>query len=287
MEQSMRLPAGGAVTGWASLGLAGATYFDGLREDGRGVRPVTLAVGARPSFRVTAGADVSREPLPADEVVIRQGIASTAVWRALFDELRALDELRERVVAMDMAAAAELASISQMRAYVARHTSWRRSRRLPHALELASEESRSPTETRLRLLWQLDAGLPPPLVNRPLLDRRNRQVCVPDLLDPEAGLVVEYDGAEHRTAARHTRDVRREDACRRLGLEYAAVTGIDMRDRDLVVDRILAARRRARFEPVEDRAWRVAPAPESLDQRFASRAWLIAQLALERGTPLT
>jgi hypothetical protein len=286
LEQSARLPPDGAVTGWASLRLAGATYFDGVRPDGSTLRPVPLAVGRRPSFRDTSGAEASREPLADDEVVMRQGMRSTSVWRALFDELRALEDLRDVVVAIEMAAAAELASISQMSSYVREHSSWRRSGRLPEALELAGEESRSPAETKLRLLWRLDAGLPEPLVNRPLLDLRDRQVCVPDLLDVEAGMVVEYDGAEHRTAARHTRDVRREDACRRLGLEYVAVTGIDMRERDRVVDRLLVARRRARFEPVEQRAWHPGPAPESLDRRLVTRAWLLAQQAFERGTPL-
>jgi hypothetical protein len=61
---------------------------------------------------------------------------------------------------------------------------------------------------------------------------------------------------------------------------------MDMRDTGLVVDRLLQARRRAKFEREDRRLWRVGPAPESLDQRFANRAWLIAQLAFERGTPL-
>lgn len=285
LEQSVRLPDGGAVTGWASLRLAGGAFFDGLGADGS-TRLVPLAVGPEGHLRPTDQCTVTREPLLTGEVVMRQGVPGTCVWRALFDELRALEDCREVVVAMDMAAAAELASIGQMTAYVQKHSSWRRSTGLPALLDLASEESRSPFETRLRLLWELDAGLPRPLVNRPILDRRNRQVCVPDLLDPEAGLVVEYDGAEHRTASRHTRDVRREDACRRLGLEYVAVTSIDMRDPGLVVDRLLGARRRARFEPADQRAWHPAPPPESLDQRFGSRAWLLAQLAFERGSTL-
>lgn len=49
-------------------------------------------------------------------------------------------------------------------------------------------------------------------------------MCTPDLFDDEAGLVVEYDGTEHRAARRHTRDVVREEQCRRLGLEYCKVT---------------------------------------------------------------
>lgn len=80
-------------------------------------------------------------------------------------------------------------------------------------------------------------------------------MCVADLFDEEAGLVVEFDGAEHRKARRHARDVAREERCRQLGLEYAKVTGPDLRDRRLVVDRLRSARSRALFLPAGARAW--------------------------------
>ena len=51
------------------------------------------------------------------------------------------------------------------------------------------------------------------------------------------------------------RDVRKEDAFRRVGIEVVHVTGTDLLDRTLVVDRILAGRQRALFEPHGDRRW--------------------------------
>ena len=115
-----------------------------------------------------------------------------------------------------------------MRAYLATRAGCRGVRRVSAALDLAGELSRSPNETRMRLVWVLDAGLPAPRVNQPVFDRGGRLLGIVDLLDVEAGLVGEYDGADHRGAARHAGDVGREDELRRAGLEVFRVTGPDL-----------------------------------------------------------
>jgi hypothetical protein len=166
---------------------------------------VPLAVGHRSGRRTHPGTVLSYEPL--DLVRRLQGVPATVPSRALFDEMRRTGDWRDAVVAMDMAAAAELVSVRQMVELHARHRRWRRASVVRRALALASEHSRSPAESRLRLVWRVDAGLPEPLVNRELFDLEGRLVCVADLLDPVAGLVVEYDGAEHRKARRHSKDV--------------------------------------------------------------------------------
>lgn len=102
-------------------------------------------------------------------------------------------------------------------AYFDGRTRWRRSTVVAEALPLCSERSRSPAETRLRMVYELDARLPTPQVNRTVYDLSGRLLCVADLFDEEAGMVVEYDGAEHRKVRRHARDVRREDLGRRSG----------------------------------------------------------------------
>jgi hypothetical protein len=203
--------------------------------------------------------DVSREPLPGDEVVVRQGIRCTSPARALFDEMRRTRDVREAVVAMDMAAAALLVSVGQMREYRERHRSWRRAVPVGTALDLASEHSRSPQESRLRLVWQLDAGLPRPLVNQPVWDREGRMLGIADLLDEEAGLVGEFDGADHRTAARHTADLARQERLERCGLVVVRVTGLDLRDPRRVVERLRFQRSRGRFLPPAARGWTTSP----------------------------
>ena len=276
LEQSVRLPPGGAVTGWAALRLAGANFFDGVAPDGRTRIPVQLAVGAR-KIRADDSVVVSREPLCPAEVVRRHGVPCTRVTRALFDEMRRATDHREAVVAMDMAAAADLVSLTRMGAYVAEHSLWRRSREVVRSLRLASERSRSPNETRMRLIWLLDARLPAPLVNQDVFDRGGRLIGVADLLDPLAGVVAEYDGADHRGARRHSRDVARAEDFRRVGLEYLTVTGPDVPRRRLVAERMLTTREKTLFRPRRRRAWTTEPPPgwpvaETLDELLVRRA---------------
>jgi len=261
LEQSVRLPDGGAVTAWAAARLSGANFFDGLRPDGATLIPVPLALGGTSQIRGDGRVSLLRDPLDPTEVTERYGIACTRPRRALFDEARTAPDLREAVVSIDMMAAAEQASISQMRSYVETHAGWRGVQQVRRALELASERSRSPNETRMRLIWVLDAGLPPPLVNQEVFDRHGRLVGVADLLDVQAGVVGEYDGADHRAARRHSKDVAREENFRRLGLEYFKVVGPDMRSHRLVVDRMASTRGRARWQPEGIRAWTIEPPP--------------------------
>ncbi len=259
LEQAVRLPEGGAVTGWASLRLHGATFFDGLAGDGRTRRRVPLNPGPDHQLAQSPAACVSRDRLFAPEITHIQGIPCAVAPRALFDEMRYAAGLRAAVVAMDMAAAAELVSVGVMREYVGAHPAWTGVDQVRRALDLASEDSLSPQETLMRLIWVLDAGLPAPLCNPPVFTVHGRYVGRPDLLDLEAGVVGEFDGAEHRERLRHARDVEREEAFRRLGLEYFKVTGPDMRHRGKVVERMHSTRARARFAPPGDRSWTVQP----------------------------
>lgn len=276
LEQSMRIRDAAVMTGWAALRLHGGGFFDGLGPDGCTTLPVPIAANGE-RLRSSSEVWVSRDLVPPAEVTLRHGIRCAIVERALFDAMGRAEDLREAVVAMDMAAAAELTSIRRMRRYAEARAGVRGRRTVLAALDLADEGSRSPQEVRLRLVWELDAGWGRPLTNRPVLDLEGRLIGVPDLLDPDRGVVGEYDGADHRERARHRRDVRREDLFRRAGLEYVAVVGADLRDRRLVVDRLLAAGARSGRAP---RCWRLAPEQPPLDLRLDHRD---AMEALARG----
>lgn len=278
LEQSVRLPAGGAVTGWAGLRMRRAGFFDGLAPDGRTQFPVPLAVGRGSKIRGDDKVALSREPLEHVRVELIRGVPCVEVSRSLFDEMRRLRDLREAVVAMDMAAAALLTSIRRMREFWKGHRSWRRASLVAQALDLASEDSRSPQETRVRLIWVLDACLPVPLVNQPIWDLDGNLLGIADLLDEEAGLVVEFDGADHRSATRHTRDVQRQYGFERHGLQVVRVTGLDVPQRARVRDRILFHRERALWLPPERRTWTLLAPPgrepdQTLDEYLEERAW--------------
>lgn len=260
LEQAARLPTGGAVTGWAGCRLHGAGFFDGLGRDGRTRLPVPLALGRSGRIRGDARVVLSYHPVPPGEIVHRHGIATAAVPRCVVDHARLQRDPREVVVAVDMVLAARVVSPAALAAYAEGLRSGDR-RLLAWALGLASEHSRSPSETRLRLVVELDAGLPRLWVNPVVHDRSGRRLGEVDLLDVEAGLVIEYDGADHRSAAQQSYDVGKEAALRRVGLEVVRVTGPDLRCPERVVDRVLTARGRALFEAEATRGWLALPRP--------------------------
>lgn len=288
LEAACHLPAGGAVTGWAGLRWAGGAYFDGVLH-GR-VLPVPLALGHGNGRRTPPGVQLSYETLRHEETVTWAGLTVTHPQRSLFYEMRRPGDWRDAVVAMDMAAAAELVSLRQMRDFHARHRTWRRAEQVDRALGHASEHARSPAEVRLRLIWEVDAALPRPFVNREVYDRHGKLICIADLFDEEAGMVIEYDGAEHRKALRHSKDVAREERCRRVGLEYCKVTGPDMHRPGVVVERFHTTRARAKFLAPSTRGWTIDPPrgwspPATLDERIARRELTVRAMA-ERGVRL-
>ncbi len=146
----------------------------------------------------------------------------------------------------------------------------------PGVLDEASEHSLSPNETRCRI--QCRYALPEVrwLVNCPVRDLAGRLLGVADLLDLEAGLVVEFDGADHREAARHTRDVVKEDALRRVGLEVVRITGSEVDDHVVVGDRLRAGRARAGFMGEDRRRWVARPPADTLHAAIEERAILRA-----------
>lgn len=261
-----------AVTGWASLWLQRAAYFDGRGRDGLTLLPVPiLERGAR--LRSTSEVLVLRDQVPEGELVVRYGIRCTVIERALLDHHARLDDVREAVVAIDMAAAAHQTTLRRFGDYVARRGGARGTPLARSALALADEHSASPQEPRFRLVWQLDAGWARPLVNRDVLDLEGRFLGRPDLLDPDRGIVGEFAGAVHRSRARHRRDVLREDLFRRAGLEYVEVVGADLADVPLVIDRMEAAAARAGRQP---RRWQLGPPPVPLDDLLDQRDTMIA-----------
>lgn len=279
-EATAFMGVGAAVTGWAALHLAGAAYFDGVAQGSD--RPVPLALGRVPGRRTPPGVALTYEPPGAALDLL--GVRCVLPTRALFDEIRVLGDRRDGVVAFDMAAAAGVTSLRRLTAFHVAHTGWRRASRVARILPHVSEHSASPPESRLRLLWTSDAALPTPLVNRRLCTLDGRFICTPDLFDPEAGLVVEYDGAEHRKITRHTSDAARYERAREAGLEYCIVTSLDMRRPTEVVTRLHAARRRALFLPPERRLWRIEPRQGwTLDERLDAREQMAQGMWLQHG----
>lgn len=277
LDVAVRLGPAGAVTGWAALRLLGAAFFDGLARGGLTPLPVPLRTPDR-HLRPGSGVSVVRGAVAPGATSVA-GVAVVAAEQALLDHVRTEQVDRELVVALDMAFAAGLTSVRRLAAFVDTRTGARGVRRLRRALALAHEQSRSPGEPRLRLIWVLDAGRPLPLANRPVFDLAGNHLGTPDLLDPDAGVVGEYNGSIHRRAAAARRDAERDDLFRRHGLEAFSVVGSDVHDVPRVVERIEATYARATWVPAAERLWTLTPppgwaAPPSLDERLDHADWL-------------
>jgi hypothetical protein len=255
VEAGAVLPAYGGVTGWAALHWLGGRWFTGTRADGSPL-PVTVAAdGIRPQ----PGIAISEERLNAYEIIAHDRLLITSALRSTLFEMRYADSLWSAVVVADMAAFNDLVALDELWPYALAHSGMTGIPQAREAIGHADENSWSPMEVVMRLIWTGTAGMPRPLMNRPVFDLRGRHIGTPDLLDTEAGVYGEYDSQLHLDGRRRLKDLTREDAFRRLGLEpVAMVTG---QGRDEVAERIVAAYERAtrggrpRLWTIEQPAW--------------------------------
>lgn len=73
LEQAVRLPEGGAVTGWAALRMHRGAFFDGWAGNGAHRLAVPLAVGRHGRVRADDEVAVSREQT-LDEYLLEQEV---------------------------------------------------------------------------------------------------------------------------------------------------------------------------------------------------------------------
>jgi hypothetical protein len=188
-------------------------------------RPVRAHGGAvgvvRRHRRVLRGTpDSSRLPVgddDLDEDVVAWGdLQVTSALRTCFDLMRERG-LVEGVVVADSFARAGAVDLRKLGEYCADRQRWPHVRRARCAAQLAHEGSRSPGETRLRMVVVL-AGYEEPLVNVPVYSPFGEHVATPDLmLRGRRWVHLEYDGAYHDEASQHGRDLRRQNGLLRAG----------------------------------------------------------------------
>ena len=124
------------------------------------------------------------------------------------------------------------------------------------ALDLADGRAASGPESRLRYVWQVEAGLPKPTVNVAVLDSSGAFAGIPDLLDEASGLVGEYDGGQHRELVQHTNDNAREERLESLGLVVVRATSVDLKSRRTqLIARMRSGYQRARGQ--HRRSWQI------------------------------
>lgn len=192
----------GCVSGWAAAYVLGADMLDG-RDPFTGARhPVRLVLAPGGSHRHVPGGRSVRAVLEPEEVTYQHGLRVTTVLRTAEDLVREAPDLVEAVVALDVLLEAGLVRQWSLGAELGACAGGRGARQARAAAALCRSGVRSPWETRLRL-FVLDLGLPEPLVNVPVFDLDGNFLGAPDLLDLEAGLAIEFDGAGHRERKQH------------------------------------------------------------------------------------
>ncbi len=259
VEASVVTPPAGAVCGWAALRWLGGHWFTGTTVAGAPL-PVTIVVGTH-DIRAQRGIAVSAEGFnPAHKRDVEGVVVCDPRYATSF-EMRYAAGLVAAVIVLDMAAYSDLVSIEELDAFVTpKQNGWTGVPLARKAVGLAVENSWSPAETRMRLLWVLVAGLPTPLANRPLFDHAGHHIGTPDLVDPVHGVVGEYDGTAHLQRDRRNADVVREAGYRSHGLEVVVMTAADGGDPTAFLRRLAEA---------YDRARRTSVDPSPLDRRAA------------------
>lgn len=256
VEAAAHLPRYGGVTGWAALRWMGGRWFGGAGRD------VTLATGDLHA-RARPGVAICEEKVDPSELEVVDGLRVTTAVRSVCFAMRYAPSVRAAVAALDMAAYSDLVSIDELQDYALAHPAWTGIPQCRDAIPHADENAWSPTETDLRWTWSVEIGFPRPLCNRPVFDLAGRHIGTPDLIDPDLGVVGEYDGALHLAGARRAQDIRREAAYRAVGLECVTMVAPDRLDPTAFSERLRQAygRARARAGRGTGRGWSVEPPP--------------------------
>jgi len=267
-------PADGAIGGWSSARLQGVRYLDGFDRFGRAL-PVRVHETARHRVQRRPGIDPTRCQLRRRDVLEHEGIRVTSLPRALYDEMRLAADLTESTIVVDMGVSTltggvhtSLVSVRQLVAHQAKTRGIVQAR---SALELATDRSCSPLESRTRAFTELRLDMHGWRINEPVFDLTGRLLGIPDLLDPLTGLVIESDGGGHREQNRHSDDNIREELFETANLTVVRVTSRDFRWPDALASRIAAGDRRARGRAPQRDCWTLTKPPWWATSRLAAR----------------
>jgi hypothetical protein len=245
-------PRGGVLGGWAAAYVVGVDQLDGLDDFTRKPLPVPVFLPHGLHRHSLPNIRYLQQRLGPDDVLLVAGLPSTTRVRTALDLARWAPNVIEAVVALDAMMQAKAVTTDTLEQRVGDCGGRRGFRQAVSAVKLCRLGVRSSWESRLRMLYVLDLGFPSPEVNVPVFDLSGRFVGAPDLLDVDAGLAMEYDGAAWTTALRsrghldpdqHREDNVREELLERTGLIVSRAVKKDLTHyRRRLLGRIAAAR---------------------------------------------
>ena len=219
---------------------ASAAWLFGL--DVLPLDPVEVIVPASSGIRTRAGLLVRHAEVAPNDVVSIRGLRATALPLTLAGLCLRRPDV-EALVAIDAALCRGLTDAAALIRYVAAAKGRPGTRKLFSLAALAAP-AESPMETRLRWLL-MEARLPRPQVQVNLRNGAGLFVGRADLYYPEARLVLEYDGHNHRE--RLVEDDRRQNLMLNAGYRLLRFTSADLFNRaEVVVAQVRAALSRRR-----------------------------------------
>lgn len=265
------MPADAALSGWAVPLLHGVAQLDG--RDPRSLQPRNVSVlrDSQGGSRAPNGVTVVRRPLgqvttvrvsvwdPITETVTRVRIPLVGLPVAVCDEVVGIERLDCAVAFCDQAVHSGRVTVDELRREVHRRRGRRGVERLRQVLGRVDAATASPWESILRVFCTDVLGWHGLTVNAAVHDRlRGDLVGVVDLLDADAGVVIEFDGAYHRDREQHRTDNVREERLEALGLVVVRVDSLDiLRHSAALADRLREARRRGRGRDRTRDRWQV------------------------------
>lgn len=241
------------LTGWAAAFLHGVRMMDGLD---RWFRPIPISVISTRAgqHRPQSGLHPTRRAIHTHEITEVEGVAVATLTRAAYDLALDAPNQCEALVAIEVCVSTVIGQARTTRANIGRlaaqHTKTRGIVKARRAIELASNRSASPWETRTRWVAHSSADIKGLEVNVPVFDLDEKLAGIVDLLDRAANFVIESDGAGHREELTHSGDNVREEGVEVLGLFVSRVTAVDHRDLASLVNRLRTTRLHARMRKV-------------------------------------
>lgn len=204
------------VGGAAAAALHGAEWIpDGV--------PVELI---HTNTRPPDGVLIRRDRLCAGETQLCDGLVVTTPERTAFDIGRR-GAAHSAVVRLDALSRATGFKADDVLRVATAHPRSPGLRRLEAALDLVDPGAQSPRESYLRLLL-IDAGLPRPQTQIPVLGADGLPVAYLDMGWEDPMVAVEYDGDHHRTDRRqYVKDIRRIEMLEQLGWIIVRVVAED------------------------------------------------------------
>lgn len=266
------LAPGTALGTWAAAFVLGVDWLDGLDPHTMSEQKLDLvSPGVR--RRSTASITYRWSRLTAGEITVRDGVCVTCGARTAFDGARWAACLEEAVVFVDSMVAFDAVALPELQTYASAHPAWLGVEQALRASEIARPGVRSGWETRLRMCWRFDAGLPDPLVNVPIFDLFGQLLGIADLFDPDSGLVAEFDGDQHRNTDQHRKDNIREEKFESANLVVVRSDKTDVRRyRRQLVGRLQDGYRRGQLRDRRQDTWTLRQ--PSWWQRQRSSVWI-------------